>query len=152
MQKFFLLSTVQFYWKTNYKLFKTFYCMCNIFFFKIIILLYKKRVTIENLITGQNMMNFIYVSIDSLNRRHLFQTSFMMFTLTHLHTVNQLLFATNLFRELSEINWFAVTNLGDQSLSTPIFYYNIIINTGSRQEIFATIRLSQTSRKFLVRE
>lgn len=76
----------------------------------------------------------------------------MMFTLTHLHTVNQLLFATNLFRELSEINWFAVTNLGDQSLSTPIFYYNIIMNTGLRQEIFATIRLSQTSRKFLVRE
>lgn len=68
------------------------------------------------------MMNFIYVSIDSLNRRHLFQTSFMMFTPTHLHTVNQLLlFATTLFWESSEINWFAATNLRDQALSTPIF-------------------------------
>lgn len=59
-----------------------------------------------------------------------------------LYTVNQLLFATTLFRDLSEMNWFAVTNFRDQALSTPVFHYNFMVNTGPRREIFA--KMSRT--------
>lgn len=36
-------------------------------------------------------------------------------------TVNQLSFATTLFGNLPEINWFAATNFWDQALATPVF-------------------------------
>lgn len=35
-------------------------------------------------------------------------------------TVNQLLFATTLLRDLLRINWFATTNVHDQALSRPV--------------------------------
>lgn len=37
----------------------------------------------------------------------------------HVCTVNQLLFATAIFRQLPEMNWFAATNFRNQTLSTP---------------------------------
>lgn len=54
--------------------------------------------------------NSIWI-LRSLNGRDHFNT-----------TVNQLLFATTLFLDLSEMNWFAATKFRDQALSTPFFF------------------------------
>lgn len=65
----------------------------------------------------------------------------------------KLLFMTTLFRNFPEMNWFAATNFCYQALlSTPVFYYNCMADTGPRREIFATNRLLQTSHKFFARE
>lgn len=42
---------------------------------------------------------------------------------------NELLFATTLFLDLPEINWFTATNFHDQALYTPDFYYKFRANT-----------------------
>lgn len=61
----------------------------------------------------------------------------------------QQLFPTTLFCDLPEMNWFAATNFHDQALSTHwFFYYNYMANTGPRGEMFVTMRLLQTLRKF----
>lgn len=52
------------------------------------------------------------------------------------------LFATTLFRDLSEMNWFAPTNFRDQELSTPGFFYN------NMPEISATMSSREARKKF----
>jgi hypothetical protein len=64
-------------------------------------------------------------------------------------TVNQLLFAATLFHDSSVINWLATSNFRDRAffIHTELHY-----TSGSRREIFATVRFSRTSRNFLARE
>lgn len=63
-------------------------------------------------------------------------------------TVNQLSFATTLFCDEPEINWFV-----NQALSTHVFHYNYYGKYGSAaRNIRKNKRLLRFSRKFLVRE
>lgn len=66
------------------------------------------------------------------------------------HTVNQLFFATTLFRDLPEMNMFAATNFCYQALSTPIFYYNHMANTSSRGKKYSREFLHSNKSWFTV--
>lgn len=51
---------------------------------------------------------------------------FVFKPIASLYTVNQLLFAKILFRDLVPINWFVMTNVRAQAFSRPAFCYYII--------------------------
>lgn len=63
---------------------------------------------------------------------------------SHEYTVNQLKFATTLFRDFQKKYWFAATNICNQDRDYGIWKrnYQRQLSTDSRQEIFATTSLS----------
>lgn len=75
-------------------------------------------------------------------------THLLIFLSYRYHTVNQRLFATTFFHDFTRVNWFGATNFCDQILSTPVFFYNSLANTGPWREIFMMMRLIRTWRNF----
>lgn len=61
---------------------------------------------------------------------------------SHEYTVNQLKFATTLFRDFQKKYWFAATNICNQDRNIWKRNYQRQLSTDSRQEIFATTSLS----------
>lgn len=73
---------------------------------------------------------------------------FVIELIASLYTVNQLLFAKILFRDLVPINWFVMTNVRAQAFSRPAFCYNNhTTRTGSRREKYSRRRCPYEPRE-----